>query len=101
MSGGSHDYVCFKIEDELCGKMYDPELNDLMEDIAGLAQDLEWWDSGDISEEDYRKAVRDFKKKWFCSSREERLKKYVDDTLERQRANLYKMIEITEGKVSK
>ena len=31
MSGGSRDYICYKIENELCGQMYDDELNDLMD----------------------------------------------------------------------
>lgn len=97
MSGGSHDYVYIKIEDELCGKMHDAELNDLIEDIAGLAHDLEWWKSGDTCEDDYREAVRRFKHKWFNHPRDERLKKYVDYSLESTRAELYKMIETGNG----
>ena len=27
MSGGSHEYVCYRMEDELAGKMGDPEMN--------------------------------------------------------------------------
>lgn len=47
MSGGSHNYVCYNIENDLCGQMHDRELDDLMKDIAELAHDLEWYDSGD------------------------------------------------------
>lgn len=97
MSGGSHDYVYCKIENELCGQMHDPELNELMSDISELAHYLEWWESGDIGEESYRKTVCKFKRKWFQSSREERLKKYVDEALERQKVELYKMIETRKG----
>lgn len=42
MSGGSHNYVCYDIEEQLCGKMHDLELDEFMKDIAGLAHDLEW-----------------------------------------------------------
>ena len=76
MSGGSHDYVCFKIEDELCGKMHDAELDDLMQDIAELAHELEWFDSCDSSEQDYKECVINFKNKWFKGDRSERLKTY-------------------------
>ena len=97
MSGGSHGYVCYTIEEELYGKMHDPELNDLIKDIAKLAHDLEWWESADYGEGAYRETVRNFKQKWFNSSREERLKTYVDEALERQRSELYSMIGIEEG----
>ena len=40
MSGGSHNYICWKIEEELVGRMHDAELDDLMNDIAELAHDL-------------------------------------------------------------
>lgn len=65
MSGGTHDYICFKIENELCNKMQDDLLNDLIADIASVAHDLEWWQSGDIDEESYRYTVDCFKRKWF------------------------------------
>lgn len=82
MSGGSHDYICFKINDELCGQMEDPELNDLIADIAELAHDLEWYHSGDTCEETYLKSVAKFKKKWFKTSRNKRLIKYITEEKE-------------------
>lgn len=94
MSGGSHNYICYDIEEQLCGKMHDAELNDLMNDISKLAHDLEWWESADCSEENYRETVRTFKQKWFNSPREERLKKYIDGALERQKTELYNLIGI-------
>ena len=92
MSGGSRNYVCFKIDDDLCGKMYDAELNDLMEDISKLAHDVEWYDSGDTGIEDYRKSVAEFKEKWFRGNRQERLKGYIDKELEETRKRLYSLI---------
>lgn len=98
MSGGSYSYIFAKIESQLCGRMFDTELNDLMEDISNLAYDLELWQSGDRDEEDYRKTVTKFKEKWFNSSREVRLKKYVDEAVKELKTDLYNMIGIKEDK---
>ena len=92
MSGGSHGYIYGRIEDELVGQMHDRELDDLMQDVANLAHDLEWADSGDTSLADYRKSVRAFKEKWLESSREERLLGYIDSAVDRLRVELREMI---------
>lgn len=92
MSGGSHDYIFAKIENELCGKMRDVELNDLIQDVANLAYALEWCDSGDTDEEDYKQEVIKFKQKWFKSDRQARLKGYVDKEIENLKERLYNMI---------
>lgn len=92
MSGGSHNYVYYQIEENLCGQMKDAELNDLMKDVAKLAHDLEWADSCDISEETYFKTVNKFKAKWFGSVREDRLKKYIDKAIERAKKELYTLV---------
>ena len=62
MSGGSRNYIFSAIDDNLVGRMYDAELDDLMADISALAYEVEWWDSGDTDEERYRKVVKKFKK---------------------------------------
>lgn len=92
MSGGSHDYICYKIEEELCGQMEDAELNDLMKDIANLAHDLEWYHSADTCETTYRESVTKFKKKWFGSDRTERLKGYIDKEVAEVKNRLYILI---------
>ena len=92
MSGGSHNYICYRIEEDLVGQMEDRELNDLMKDIATLAHDLEWYHSDDTSHDDYRESVRKFKDKWFKQSREERLKKYIEESLQKTREELLNMI---------
>lgn len=92
MSGGSCNYVYYKIEEELCGRMEDAELNDLMKDIVELAYALEWYISGDTSKSSYEDVVYEFKQKWFKTSREERLKKYIDESLDNMRRDLYKLI---------
>ena len=92
MSGGSRDYICYKIENELCGRMYDDELNDLMEDVSKLAHDVEWFDSSDIGEDDYMKTVTEFKQKWLKGDRQTRLKSYIDRQIEDIRKKMYALI---------
>ena len=41
MSGGSMDYLCYKIENQL-SYVDDLEIKDLMTDLAELMHDLEW-----------------------------------------------------------
>lgn len=65
MSGGSFNYVCYTIENELDGEMEDEAMNELVTDFAKVARDLEWWKSADHGEEVYRKTVKEFKDKWF------------------------------------
>lgn len=92
MSGGSCNYICYRIEEELVGRMEDAELNDLMKDVADLAHALEWYLSCDTSKSTYNAHVREFKKKWFKADREERLKGYIDVSLKKTRKDLYSMI---------
>lgn len=92
MSGGSHDYIFCRIEEELVGEMHDAELDDLMKDIADLAHDLEWFDSGYISKSTYLETVAKFKAKWFNGNRKERLKGYVDESIKNLKSELYALI---------
>lgn len=59
-SGGSYDYLYQKIDIYA----YDDELTEMLEDLAKVLHDLEWWQSCDIDEEDYRKTLNEFKNKW-------------------------------------
>ena len=81
MSGGSMDYICFQIA-KYSADLCDLELADLAKDLAKVYHDAEWWHSGDICEETYRKTVAKFKKKWFGSDRELRLKGYVTEVFD-------------------
>lgn len=92
MSGGSYDYICYKLENECKGRMYDAEMDDLIADLSDLLHDLEWWQSGDYSEEPYRKALTEFKNKWFKGSRSKRLKSYIDKQVDDVRNQLYALI---------
>ena len=72
--------------------MKDRELDDLMKDLVKLTHDLEWADSADISQEEYFETVKRFKNKWFGTSREERLKEYIDEAVSGLRDELLKML---------
>ena len=97
MSGGSLGYICYRIEDELCGRMEDDELNALMEDIAKLTHDLEWYLSADTCRDRYVEAVAKFKAKWFLGNRDERLRGYIDKRMTEMRCELYALIGEKEG----
>ena len=92
MSGGSYDYICYKLSNECENRMYDAEMNDLIKDLYEVLHDLEWWQSGDISEDCYRNTLTKFKAKWFKGDRQERLKGYIDEQIGIVRSQLYLLI---------
>lgn len=98
MSGGSMGYVYSVVRNEAVGMMCDAELDELMNDIADLLHDCEWWTSGDTCEETYRKSVAKFKAKWFGdpAKRSERLVKLIDEKIDRVRKECRQMIGFAE-----
>ena len=92
MSGGSYSYIYSRLEEECGGRMYDAEMNDLITDLCEVLHALEWWQSGDTSEDRYREILSDFKAKWFNGDRQERLKGYIDDQIAIVRGQLYYLI---------
>ena len=48
--------------------------------------------SSDIGKEEYMETVRKFKAKWFKGNRNERLKGYIDDSVQRLRTELLTLI---------
>ncbi|GEM_PF-1196147 len=92
MSGGSYSYIYSALSMECEGRMYDAEMNDLIKDLCGVLHDLEWWQSGDISESRYRNTLAEFKAKWFKGDRKERLKGYIDEQMGIVRSQLYSLI---------
>jgi hypothetical protein len=91
VSGGSMDYLCYKIENQL-SYIDDPEIKDLMTDLAELMHDLEWWQSGDYSRDSYEETLSKFKAKWFGDNRNERLKEYINTSLDGIKAEIDKLI---------
>lgn len=78
MSGGSFDYMYHQIRNEYSGEMEDLEMEELLKDFCGVLHDLEWYRSGDYGEEDYRKSVNEFKRKWLHQNADQRLKNVRD-----------------------
>ena len=100
MSGGSRNYVYSTLRSETLGDewsgekgTYDVELDELINDLCDVLHDLEWWDSGDIGEEQYRETLYEFKKKWIGdANRDKRLKGYIDNQISVVRQQLYQII---------
>ena len=87
MSGGAFDYMYGRIEETYVGEMQDADLNEMMADLCELLHDLEWYESGDTTEETYRKSVKAFKQKWLrgydweTDGRIDRAKKHLKEIL--------------------
>ena len=81
MSGGAYDYKFEELKNTYVGRMHDIELDALMKDLIPLLKELEWWQSGDTSQEDYRSAVKKFKDKWLSADNKERVTRLIDETL--------------------
>jgi len=92
MSGGSYNYRYYTIEEEYVGRMYDAELDAMMEDLCNLLHDLEWWQSGDYGEERYRETVKAFKEKWFNEDRKERLEQIIEEKCSKLKEELMNCI---------
>lgn len=93
MSGGAFDYNYYRVAeagDDF--ESFDVEICELLHDLADLYHDLEWWQSGDYSKEQFDEAIEDFKDRWFKGSREIRLRGYVDEAIEKLRIDLYNLI---------
>jgi hypothetical protein len=91
MSGGSMDYICYKVADAAT-HVRDREISKLLLDLSELLHDLEWYESGDYGEGAYEESLTKFKAKWFKADRTERLKGYIDESLNEVRDELYQMI---------
>lgn len=91
MSGGSMDYICYRVG-EAAGMCEDVELAELLRDTAQVLHDEEWWESGDYNEDRYRESLAEFKAKWFKGGRVDRLKGYVDKEIELCRKRCYSII---------
>lgn len=77
MSGGSLNYFYCTLQDHV-GDFGDKELDNLVEDLAELFHEREWYLSGDTGKGDWREARDAFKGKWFTEyGRKERIEKYL------------------------
>ena len=90
MSGGAFDYLYGRIEETYVGEMQDADLDEMMKDLCELLHDLEWCESGDTSEESYRKSAKAFKQKWLrgydwkTDDRIDRAKRHIKDIIDKE-----------------
>lgn len=91
MSGGSFNYGYIHLENYI-GKMCDEQLNGMVKDFVEVLHDLEWYVDCDIEEEEYRKTVTEFKKKWFKQSKAD-IEKYIEEQFEQKKNELLKELE--------
>lgn len=96
MSGGSYDYKYTVLENYYIGNVFDIELNEMLKDLTEVLHDLEWWQSSDISEKDYRKTVAKFKKKWFKTDYV-MVKKIIEREFENKKQDLLKQFDLFGG----
>jgi len=64
------------------------ELDELINDLSNVLHDLEWWKSGDITEESFEKSWNAFKEKWFGKDYVFGYNKAIDDV----RKNIEKVL---------
>ena len=92
MSGGSYDYLCYKMEDAastLCQKgqpAYRKAFGELMRKCAKAMHDIEWVDSCDMGPGDDEKAIME------CIEFSDVFKFTIEDAIE-AKEELEKMIE--------
>lgn len=91
MSGGSYDYTYQRVDEYYVGRMYDKELNEMMDDLVELLHDLEWWQSCDYGEDDYRETVTKFKKKWFKRDNVD-IENVIEAAFEKKKKELYESL---------
>lgn len=89
MSGGSYSYIYRRVEEECVDRMFDSQLNEMMKDLVKVLHDLEWWQSCDTGEDTYRRAVTEFKKKWFKQTKID-VQKQIESEFERTKNKLLK-----------
>lgn len=104
MSGGYFNYndsflksEIFQYNSECWNALEDMEISQLVWDVLDLIHEFDWYKSADTSEETYKEAVRNFKRKWFKSPRVDRLYGYIDDAFNKTRSDCMAMIGEVDG----
>lgn len=102
MSGGHFNYVDSHLKSEIFGwgnkpsnVFEDVEISELVFDVLDLIHAFDWYKSGDTCRETYLKAKADFKKKWM-GNRGVRVRRIVDDALQRTKTELYETFGLEE-----
>lgn len=95
MSSGSMSYVYYV---EAATKyIEDEEIKDLILDTAKLLHDIEWFKECVNCEDRAEEAIYKFRKKWFGTTRNERIKEYIETSLEAVKQDMLKLIDDGKG----
>lgn len=70
----------------------DPEIKDLILDIAKLLHDLEWFTENVQNPDMCEEVTYNFRKKWFGNVRNDRLKEYINTMCDAMKADVAKLI---------
>jgi len=102
MSGGRFDYqdsnlksTIFGWTDKPANVFEDREISELVWDVLNLIHEFDWYQSGDTDEEDYLKAKKAFKTKWFGKN-SVRVRRTIDAAIDELRTELYKTYGLSE-----
>ena len=106
MSGGCWDYrdscLCETIFGYRCDSakdaakynpLQDRLISELVWDVFQLLHEYDWWESGDTGEEKYRKAVKDFKKKYLSKGNDLK-RNIIDGAIEDAKNEIYEALGI-------
>lgn len=89
LEGEKHDY---NLKDAIyLNPMNDPEVSGLVYDVFCLLHSFDWVVSGDTDEDDYRKDVAAFKKRWFKKARAEQVRAIIDICTDNLKDYFYKI----------
>lgn len=103
MSGGHFGYVDSQLKNEIFGYVdcptnvfEDREISELVWDVLDLIHAYDWYASGDTCKETYLKARTEFKQKWM-GNRGVRVKRIVDEAIQRTKDELYETFNLKEA----
>lgn len=102
MSGGHFNYEDTRLKHEVFGwgdswrnVFEDVEISELVWDILDLIHEYDSYVCGDTDKEDYLKAKAEFKRKWL-DNRGVRVRRIVDEAVQRCKAEMYETFGIAE-----
>lgn len=75
----------------------DVEISELIFDVFCLIHSYDWYASGDTGEDDYRKDVEYFKRKWFGKTARQRAEKVAKDAIEEFSEDIKKIFGVTDA----
>lgn len=75
----------------------DVEISELIFDVFCLIHSYDWYASGDTGEDDYRKDVDYFKRKWFGKTARQRAEKVAKDAIYEFSEDIKKIFGVTDA----